>query len=226
MSLDFKVMKQWFFLLLGNAEIQQLSSQWIIDKLTSLTYPEKEIWIKGGIYIPSAEVLQLIAVVPSVEYGEAKHLTKEQYVRVMTQGGFLAAFLSSRISDVMKQKTSGYNESVYYVQETTRWRRLVRPDDPFVFTVRVQNVREVGKSGDMIFSIDVADGPFEGNIRAAYLPGHSQAIASEGLEQFCQSIWQTLVGNLASKIAFMLVKRQLNRATEELASTDQVVIVC
>ena len=221
MNWDFTVLKQWFALLLSESELQKLSPQWIIDKLTSLTYPEKEIWIKEGIYIPSTGVLQVVAVVPKADYVDSDHVAKEQFVRVMSQAICLVTLLSPDISGGIKQIMSDeYDRNVYYVQETTRWRRLVRPDDPFVVTVRIQSVRRIRKdSEDRIFSIDFADGAFEGNVRGAYLPGHSQAICSEGLEKYCCSIWQTLAGSLASKLSFMLAKRQLERKTTPINQT-------
>jgi len=215
MNWDFKVLKQWFSLLLGKSEVRYISPEWIKEHLVSLTYLDEEIWVQEGLYVPATGVLQLVATVPSSEHVQSEHTTKENFVRVMTQDGFLAAWLSPLIPDSMKELTSvDYNQTVYYVQETTRWRRMVRQGDPFVFTIRVQNARQVGNDGSMIFSLAMADGPFEGTIRAAYLPGHTDTLASTGLEKYCQSIWHTMVESMFSKFAFSLT-RSIIKATRK-----------
>ena len=203
---NFKVAQQWLALLLGlgSVEVQHISRT-MIKELLGRFYLLEEIWIQEAVYIPSLGVLQVVAQVPRAHYlPSAPHITKEQYVRVQTQSSVLIAMLSDNVPERIRQMSAqDFTDNLYYRQEDTHWRRLVRPDDPFVCQFRI-SVRDL--RGNTEFTIQMADGPFEGRIKAVFIPRHSSAEAEKGLEGSCYDVWRSVVDSLVSRFAFTLAR--------------------
>ncbi len=217
MNLNIKVVSQWLGLFLGLGSVKpQHINRAMVEELLGRFYLIDEIWIQEAVYIPELGVLQIVAKAPSADYlPYAPHVTKEQYVRVQTQASVLLASLSDAVPDQIRNMSAqDFSDNLYYREERTRWRRLVRPDDPFVgqFRIAVRDIR-----GNTKFTIDMVDGPFEGQIKAVYVPGHSTAEAKEGLEVHCYSIWQTIVSETVSRFAFMLARRQPTVQNQRIA---------
>ena len=216
MHLNFQVVQQWLSLILGlrKPDLQHIDNH-RVQELLGQYYLSDGIWIQEAIYVPELNVLQVVAVVTSANYiPEASHVTKEQYIRVQTQAGVLCAMLSEQVPEKLRKLSSKeFSANLYYRMEKTRWRRLVQPNDPFVcqFRVTARSIQE-----NTAFTIDMSDGPFDGQINAVYVTGHSTAEAEEGLEQACYSTWQSIVDSIVSRIAFSILQRRNQWATRIL----------
>lgn len=217
MHLNFKVVLQWLGLLLGLGSVKvQYIDEAMVEELLGKFYVPNGIWIEKAVYLPTLGVLQIVALAPSANYSpNALHVTKEQFVRVQTQAGVLLALLSDSVPKRVKDASAQeFSDNLYYREERTRWRRLVRSDDPFVcqFRIAVRDIR-----GNTAFTINMSDGPFEGEIKAVYVPEHSTAEAEEGLESCCYTIWQAIVNHIISKVAFSLARKRLAPTCQETA---------
>lgn len=216
--MNLTVIKQWFSLIFrGEAEIIHLDEEWVSQFLTDLAYQnEEEIYILEALYCPMLNVLQVVARAPQPDYARIKHLSAEQYTRVLSQTFFLfagaeeyarvvsqslALFVGSvgvKNYPVIVKMLRANPDAAYYRRQSLRFKRAIRPTESFVLTMGLTSIREV--KGIWQINTILTDGPFIGELDALVLPNESMALADMELSSACYTIWQEIAHRFKSTV--------------------------
>jgi len=202
------LIRQWFSLLFrGELELLHLGRTEIETYLTTiLHYQTAAVYIQEAIYSPLLDTIQVVAKIPAPDYGDFRHITAEQYIRVISQTVYILCrcLHTKGTLDITILKNDP--ESTYYRETNLRYQRLTKPDELFVVTVGLTRVREL-RNGIWQMKIAVTDGPFNGEIDGVLVPGGTISLSDPEMAEACYTIWQEFGNRLRSTVLRFATRR-------------------
>ena len=217
--MNLAVIKQWFSLIFrGEIQLLYLCQAEIETFLTTvIPYQAEGVYIREAVYSPLLDTIQVVAQIPAPSYGNFRHNTAEQYVRVISQIIYILCRCLHAKGTVDITQLKDDPESNYYRQTNLRYQRLIRPNEPFVVTLGLSSVRRMAASGIWQIKVAVTDGPFSGEIDGVLVPGGTAALSDSELPQACYTIWQEIAQRFKKTVLRFATQRIRRRLSPEAA---------
>lgn len=196
------IFQEWFGLFSGTPELRTVSreaiSRVLCDELRE--YRPETIWLEGATVNLGLQRIQVACRVPKADYiTTTDHVTREQFVRVLSQASFLLFWVMAKegkIPQINLQQMTDNADRIYYARDQITYRRLENPNEPFSIIIGINRIRFGTERSVAI--VEISDGPFVGQTTYFYLPAGSVQKSPSWLQTLCYELWQSVTAHLQS----------------------------